>query len=99
MNERHYLAVDLGAESGRVMLGKLKADRLELQGIHRFPNGIIPRGLGLFWNLPEMENQISLGFKEVERLNIHHQCQHRFMGTRLRAAQRERQFHHGIPLL
>lgn len=70
MNERHYLAIDLGAESGRVMLGKLKADKLELREIHRFSNGIISRGHGLFWNLAEMENQISWGFREVERLNI-----------------------------
>ena len=34
-----YAAVDLGAESGRVVLGKLEGGRLELRELHRFRNG------------------------------------------------------------
>ena len=34
----HCLACDLGAESGRVMLGSLAGEALSLEEIHRFPN-------------------------------------------------------------
>jgi len=34
----YYLAIDLGAESGRVILGTLDAGKLSLEEIHRFPN-------------------------------------------------------------
>ncbi|MCZ7571341.1 MAG: rhamnulokinase [Ardenticatenaceae bacterium] len=35
----NYLAVDLGASSGRVVLGRWDGDRFALQELHRFPNG------------------------------------------------------------
>ena len=34
-----YLAIDLGAESGRVMAGRWNGKTLQLEEIHRFPNG------------------------------------------------------------
>ena len=34
----HCAAIDLGAESGRVMLGRFDGDRLALEEAHRFPN-------------------------------------------------------------
>ena len=34
----HYLGIDLGAESGRVMLGSLAEGRLALEEVHRFAN-------------------------------------------------------------
>ena len=37
--EKYYLAVDLGAESGRVILGMLNDGRIELKEIHRFKTG------------------------------------------------------------
>ncbi len=36
---KEYIAVDLGAESGRVMLGSICDDKLGLEEIHRFGNG------------------------------------------------------------
>ena len=34
-----YIAVDLGAESGRVMIGSISTDKLALEEVHRFGNG------------------------------------------------------------
>ena len=45
MKTTHYLAVDLGAESGRVMLGTLKEGHLSLDEIHRFPNNVVAKDL------------------------------------------------------
>lgn len=45
-----FAAVDLGAESGRVMLGHLNSGGLALQEIHRFPNTPVSLPDGLHWN-------------------------------------------------
>ena len=41
---RTYLAVDLGAGSGRALLGTLDGGRLELREVHRFANGPVDLG-------------------------------------------------------
>lgn len=46
----HFLAVDLGASSGRVLLGAISDDRLELTELHRFMNGPVRLGSSLYWN-------------------------------------------------
>ncbi|WP_443073126.1 rhamnulokinase [Streptomyces sp. S465] len=49
--EHHFAAVDLGASSGRVMVGEVARDRLTLHEVHRFPNQPT-RVLGtLHWNV------------------------------------------------
>ena len=45
-----YLAIDLGAESGRAMLADLSGDLLTLQEVHRFPNVPVHLPTGLYWN-------------------------------------------------
>ena len=52
----NFLAFDLGASSGRGILGILKDGKLELQEIHRFPNGHKTVDGELFWDprLPEL---------------------------------------------
>ena len=41
MNPKYYIACDLGAESGRVMLGRLEEGLLTLEEIHRFPSAAV----------------------------------------------------------
>lgn len=48
MGARRFLAVDLGAESGRAVLGTLEVGRLKMAEIHRFPN--IPVRLAGHWH-------------------------------------------------
>jgi rhamnulokinase len=55
-----YLALDLGAESGRGVLGQLENDRLELREIHRFPNIPVSLPDGLHWNILGL-------FQEIKR--------------------------------
>jgi rhamnulokinase len=65
---RYYLACDLGAESGRVMLGALHSDRLDLEEIHRFPNQAIRSGDSLRWNIPQLFQELLAGLlKAAER--------------------------------
>jgi len=60
-----YLAVDLGAESGRVMLGVLDGGRLQLEEIHRFPNRSLSENGHLFWDLPHLQGEIFAGIEKA----------------------------------
>ncbi|MEU6578538.1 rhamnulokinase family protein [Streptomyces sp. NPDC046805] len=46
-----FAAVDLGASSGRVMLGRVGADELTLEEVHRFPNRPVRTGGTLHWDV------------------------------------------------
>ena len=47
---RHFLAFDLGAESGRGILARFDGERLDLSQIHRFANGPVPVFDHLYWD-------------------------------------------------
>jgi len=54
----HYLAIDLGAESGRVILGTLSPDKLALKEIHRFANGMLHIQGKYYWNIGNIYQEI-----------------------------------------
>lgn len=56
-------AVDLGATSGRVMLGQVGPDRLTLEAVHRFPNDPVRTADGLCWNILELYRNVLLGLR------------------------------------
>ena len=53
-SSRAFAAVDLGAESGRVALGRLEAERVTLEIVHRFDNRPVWLNDGLHWDLPRL---------------------------------------------
>jgi rhamnulokinase len=59
-----FLAFDLGAESGRAVLGCLDSGRLKIKEIHRFPNGPIQEESSLHWDVARLwtEMKQSLAF-------------------------------------
>ncbi|MGA3025366.1 MAG: rhamnulokinase family protein [Bryobacteraceae bacterium] len=57
----NYLAIDLGAESGRVMLGVLNGGRLALEELHRFPNQPVELPNGLYWDSFRLHHEIVRG--------------------------------------
>ena len=61
----HYLAIDLGAESGRVMLGTLREGRLSLEEIHRFPNGAVVVNGSRRWDFLHLYAQIVEGLRKA----------------------------------
>src|SRR5437762_7055125 len=65
MAERNFLAFDLGAESGRALLGTLDGGRLTLEEKHRFsnPNGRINGHL--HWNLLAQWEELKAGLKKA----------------------------------
>ncbi len=66
MAAKTYLAVDLGAESGRVMAGRFDGARIELEQMHRFPNGPVRLGGTLRWNLIGLWSEIQNGLREAQ---------------------------------
>lgn len=57
----HYLACDLGAESGRVILGTLDGRHLTVEELHRFPTGATRLGDTLRWNHFRIFDEIRQG--------------------------------------
>ena len=68
MPDRVYLAIDLGAESGRVMAGLWNGKTIRLEEIHRFPNGPVYLGDSLRWDVvrlwAEIQNGLALAAKK-----------------------------------
>jgi len=62
-----YIAVDLGAESGRVMLGLVSADKLVLEEIHRFGNGPIEDSGTLRWDFHRLLSEIKTGIGKATK--------------------------------
>jgi rhamnulokinase len=58
-------AVDLGATSGRVMLGHVGPGELELEVVHRFPSQPVRTGDGLHWNILELYRNVLLGLRQA----------------------------------
>ena len=54
----NYLALDLGAESGRGLLGRFDGHYLALEEAHRFPNGPVRMLDTLYWDLPRLFEEI-----------------------------------------
>lgn len=57
----NYIAVDLGAESGRVMLGRVADGKLSLEQVHRFANGPIQEQDSLRWDFDRLMTEIKTG--------------------------------------
>lgn len=51
MQGKHFLAIDLGAESGRGVVGSLHGGHLTLTEVHRFPNAPIQKDGHLHWDV------------------------------------------------
>jgi rhamnulokinase len=67
MADRNFVAIDLGAESGRSVRGTLAGGKLSLNVTHRFPNNTARMNGHLHWNLPDQWEQIKAGLaKSIE---------------------------------
>ena len=75
--EKYFLAIDIGASSGRHILGCLKDGRIELEEVYRFENGMDKieetgkdgqKKTVLVWNLDRLFNEIISGMKKCKEL-------------------------------
>ena len=67
---KHYLAIDLGATSGRTIVGTLDKGRIDLEELTRFDNPLIALGGHLYWDLYALYNEIIRGLQLTAQRGI-----------------------------
>ena len=67
---RNYIAVDLGATSGRVILAKVSGEALEMETIHRFPTPLLQIGGRYCWNIYSIYDDILKGLTLVGQKGV-----------------------------
>ena len=60
-----YLALDLGAESGRGLLGKFDGEQLTLEEVHRFPNEPVRMLDTLHWDVPRLFHEMKVALRKA----------------------------------
>jgi rhamnulokinase len=70
MNPNYYVACDLGAESGRVMLGRLEDGRLALEELHRFPSAAVSVLGSLRWDLLRIFEELKVGLRVLAQRSL-----------------------------
>ncbi len=63
MEKIHVLALDLGAESGRAIVGAFDGHTIEIQEVHRFPNLSVRLPDGLHWDILYLFNEVKKGIR------------------------------------
>ena len=66
--ERYYLAVDIGASSGRHMLASMKDGKMQLEEVYRFPNGMDNKNGTLCWDVDRLITEIKNGLKKCKEI-------------------------------
>ncbi|MGL6201419.1 MAG: rhamnulokinase [Lachnospiraceae bacterium] len=66
--EKYYLAVDIGASSGRHMLASVVSGRIRLEEIYRFPNGMVNKDGHLCWDTDSLFAEILNGLKKCKEI-------------------------------
>ena len=64
MDRKYYLAVDIGASSGRHMLSHLEDGKMVLEEIYRFPNGMTEKDGHKIWDVDQLFKEILAGMKK-----------------------------------
>ena len=68
MATRNVAAIDLGAESGRVMLARFDGQQLDLQEAHRFPNRPFTQQGHRFWNMADLWEETRTGLRKARQV-------------------------------
>lgn len=69
--KKYFFAVDLGATSGRTILGSLAEGKFELEELTRFDNRLIETGNHFYWDIFALFYEIIAGLKLVAQRGIH----------------------------
>ena len=72
--EKYYLAVDIGASSGRHMLASMKDGKMQLEEVYRFPNGMDNKNGTLCWDVDRLITEIKNGLKKCKEIGKIPKC-------------------------
>ena len=65
---KYYLAVDIGASSGRHILGSLENGKMKTEEIYRFPNGMVEKDGHKYWDADALFGHIKAGMKKCAEI-------------------------------
>ena len=68
--KQYFFAVDLGATSGRTIIGSIDRGQFHLEEITRFPNNLIEQGGHFYWDIYALYFEIIRGLKEVAQRGL-----------------------------
>ena len=63
-----YLAVDIGASSGRHILGHMENGKMVLEEVYRFENGMVKKGDELCWEFDRLFKEVINGLKKCKEI-------------------------------
>jgi rhamnulokinase len=66
----NHVAIDLGAESGRIILGALDKSALTLTEVNRFPNTPLRAGGSIHWDIAKIWTGVAQGLQAIEHETI-----------------------------
>ena len=69
-DKTYFFAVDLGATSGRTIVGSIADGRCNLEELTRFPNNLIVQGGHYYWDIQGLYFEIIRGLKEAARRSL-----------------------------
>ena len=67
---KYYLAIDIGASSGRHILGWTENGEIRTREVYRFPNGVSERDGHLTWDTDALERHVQAGIEEALRAEL-----------------------------
>ncbi|KRM98959.1 rhamnulokinase [Loigolactobacillus rennini] len=67
---RAYVAVDIGASSGRLMLANIENQHFKLKEVHRFKNGFRAEDGHDRWDVDHLVKEILVGLEKIKRMHI-----------------------------
>ena len=70
MKQYSFLAFDLGATSGRTILGTLNEGKLQMKELTRFPNQILELGGHFYWNIFSLYENLKKGLAAVAQKEV-----------------------------
>jgi len=68
--KKYFFAVDLGATSGRTIIGSINDSKFDLEEVTRFPNNLIEQGGHFYWDIYALYFEIIRGLKEVAQRGL-----------------------------
>ena len=68
--KEYFFAVDLGATSGRTIIGSISEGKFSLEEVTRFPNNLIEQGGHFYWDIYALYFEIIRGLKEVAQRGL-----------------------------
>ena len=72
MDNHTFLAFDLGATSGRAVVGTLSEGKFTMEEIHRFPNGIMELHGRYHWNIYNIYEELKQSLIKCAQKGIFH---------------------------